>query len=110
VTQTATAASTGTLLAVNNGTGDGSSQSFTASTVEVKLNLNLTATGSPSVSNATWSIYQVDAPSPTCTGTVVGVQGSFVDYCYQLTIGTNYYVSVNANGATWQVNVLEVFN
>jgi len=107
-TETVTAATIGGALASNSGTGTASSQPFTAPEPEEKIVLDLAATGPVSDVNATWNIYQVGQPSPVCSGGVIGQQGTFTDYCYNLTVNYNYYIQVAASNATWSVTVYEV--
>jgi len=107
-TQTITKVVTGTILVTNSGSDDGSSQPFTATTTGVEIRLNITATASLNYVAVSWYIYQVGGLGSTCHGGRDSQQGSFTDYCYNLTTGVNYYVEVLAANANWQVAVLEL--
>ena len=107
-TVTVTTLRMGAVLVTNNGTGKASSQPFTATTTSVKVSLNTTAITSLNYTGLYWAIYPVGGSIATCYGSINQQQGSFTDYCYGLTAGTNYYVQVNAASLEWQVAVRAV--
>ncbi len=107
-TQIVTKATTGATLVTNGGSGNANSQPFTATTANVQIVLNLTATGSLTYAAAYWYIKQVSVSYSTCKGNIQNQQGSFVDYCYGLTIGTNYYIEIDGANVNWQVSVKEL--
>lgn len=99
---------TGRTLVRNNGSGNANSPSFNASVANVQVNFNATATGGVSGVALAWYIYGVGNSTSTCSGSINAQQGRFVDYCYRLVQGSEYYIRISSTNANWSVDVVEL--
>ncbi|MDV3277371.1 MAG: hypothetical protein LYZ69_02750 [Nitrososphaerales archaeon] len=101
---TVTSLRAGAALVNYSGSGIANTPPFTATTPAVMVTVRVSA-NDPSLASVAWILYATNSSILTSEGQVSGKVGTFVLYAYNLTPGTNYYLSVLSVGANWQITV-----